>query len=188
MTIHVARVPMPRCAFEQIHVALYGYFPQSARDAERPFVWRVGEGGKAIYLASALRPTTPSMEATIEAGRSYEFSLTYKRVRNCKSKPIEIVAMPEMRERLIKWAADRGGDVGFVRLENPRAIHAQKHQKRVRLPIVDAYGSVFVRDAEAFERALVDGGPGTGKVYGLGMWWLDAIYAPLLQPDWRAAS
>lgn len=187
--IYLAKVPLPRCPFEQIHVALYSYFPHAVH-GERPYVWSIADGGASILMMSAMRPATTCAEIHVEAGMTYSFDLTYKRVRNSGKDhtPVEISSMPELRERIIKFVGDRGGQIGFVRLDKMRAIECRKGEHRVRLPIVDAAGQVYVTDAEKFEALLAGGGPGTGKAYGCGMWRLPELFEPALVSLTRVAA
>ena len=56
-----------------------------------------------------------------------------------------------------------------------RDMRFRSNQRQITLPIVDARGQVLVTDAEKFAALITSGGPGTGKAYGLGAWWLPQI-------------
>lgn len=170
---------------EQVHVAIYGYYPQAARDEARPYVWRLLAPSRML-IGSHLRPSAPSArEVFARHGMTYDFRLTFKRVRNVggttvrpdgerrkrKGRAIEMRDHDEIKDRLIRFAGERGGDVRYVRVEAMREVRIGL----ARLPICDAIGKVYVRDPIAFERLLCSGGPGTGKAYGLGMWYLPEI-------------
>lgn len=191
----VADVPRdPSMPMDQVHVALYGYFPQIGPGDPRPYVWRL-TGRDRVIIASRLRPSANgAREVFAPQGVTLDFRVTYKRVRmtgggkapdgevrRSRSRPVEITDFAELKERLIRFAAERGGDVRYVRIENQRLYRPGK--AGVGLPICDAIGKVFVRDPEAFDGLLCSGGPGTGKAYGLGMWWL-----PELMEAARAAA
>jgi hypothetical protein len=176
--------------FEQIHVMLYSFFPSVTKDEGRPYVWRLLARDR-IGIVSTCRPTAPGVrEVSIKSGVTYDFVLTYRRERNVAgsyTRPngtrrkrvahtVTITSMPELRERLIRFAGDRGGAVGYVRLDHQRTLLiASKH---ATLPIVDAVGNVLVTDADKFAVLLGSGGPGTGKAYGLGAWWLPQLMEP----------
>lgn len=172
--IYLATVPAPTAPLSAVHTALYSYFPNSPQ-GERPFVWRYLSRDR-IAMLSERQPATVCKEIHVDAGRTYEFRLTYKRERICRGKPVEIRDFDDMRDRLKTWAEQRGAHVGFVRFDKKRSIQFHKPGHRVMLPIVDATGTVIVSAAALFERSiLLMGGPGTAKAYGLGMWWLPEI-------------
>lgn len=179
---HLARGEAP---VDQVHVMLYGYFPQVALGDDRPFVWRL-IGPDTIAVMSRLRPAANgAREMNVAAGLTYDFRLTCKRQRNCggsytdkdgerrprKARPVTITLEDEVKERIRRHALRHGGDVRYVRIENMRELRMGD----IRLPICDAVGKIFVTDAAAFETLLTGGGPGTGKAYGLGMWWLPEL-------------
>lgn len=172
---------------DQVHVALYGYFPQIAPGDARPYVWRLVAPDR-ILLASRLRPSAPgAREIVAPRGATLDFRVTWKRVRNvggsytCKDgsrrsrqkHAVEITGHDELKQRLVAFAAPRGGDVRYVRIEGQRLYRPGK--TGVALPICDAIGKVYVHDPEAFDELLCGGGPGTGKAYGLGLWCLPEI-------------
>lgn len=171
---------------DQAHVAIYGYFPQVARGDARPYVWRL-LSADSMAIASHLRPSANgAREAYAGHGVTYDFRVTFKRVRNVggtmtrtdgtkrkrTARAVEVRDHDELKARLIRFAAERGGDVRYVRIENQRVYEPAKG---VKLPICDAIGKVYVRDPVAFDGLLSQGGPGTGKAYGLGMWYLPEI-------------
>lgn len=190
-SVWVADVVRPRTIpFEQIHVMLYSFFPGAPKEeGKRPYVWRMLAHDR-ICIMSAIRPTTSTArEIKIDAGVTLDFSLTYKRTRNVggtytrpdgekrkrDEKTITITSMPELRERLIRFVGERGGAIGYVRLDRMREIRLKS--KGATLPIVDAEGKVLVTNADKFAALLASGGPGTGKAYGLGAWWLPELMA-----------
>lgn len=176
----------PSMPLDQVHVALYGYFPQCAAAEERPYVWRLMSRDQLI-VASGLRPSSDSArEVWPKLGITYDFRLTMRRTRNVrgkvigpdgsmtdrKARTVTITDYDEIKDRVRRFAAERGGEVKFARVEGMRTYPVNK---KVRMPICDVIGKVYVRDAVAFETVLRGGGPGTGKAYGLGMWYLPEI-------------
>ena len=170
---------------DQVHVALYGYYPQCAAADARPYVWRLMSPDRML-IASDLRPSANSArEVRAQRGMTYDFRATIKRVRNVggvtkrpdgtarprNARAVVMTDHDEIKARVVRWAADRGGDVRYVRAENMREIRLG----HIRLPICDIIGKVYVSDADAFDSLLRSGGPGTGKAYGLGLWYLPEI-------------
>ncbi|MGD9617313.1 MAG: hypothetical protein AB7H90_19060 [Alphaproteobacteria bacterium] len=179
----------PDVPFEQIHVMLYSYFPQVTRGDPRPYVFRLLTRER-LAVGSSLRPVAPdARRVSPERGVTYDFRLTFKRVRNIHgsdSRPdgtrrarvprvVEITDPGEMKTRIARFAAPRGGSVRYVRVENVRLLTT----RRFTLPIADAVGKIYVDDAALIDRELLcNGGPSTGKSFGCGMWWLPELMVP----------
>lgn len=191
-TIWTATVPLPASVpLDQVHVMLYSYFPATTPGESRPYVWRLLSRDR-IGVVSAARPTTPAAAAfDLSAGITFDFVLTFKRVRNVgggtsvrrsgemrhrQYKPIRIDNMVELRERLVRFAGERGGSIGYARLDRMRDVVVHAGVRRISLPVVDAVGQVLVTDPDRFAALLASGGPGTGKAYGCGCWWLPSLF------------
>lgn len=162
---------------EQVHILLYSYFPSIARGAPRPYVWRLLSPDR-VGVISAMRPTAAKARChELAAGTTLEFSLTYKRVRsvNGGERYVTISSMTELRERLIAFAGQRGAAIGYVRLDKMRDLQLSGGDRNIRIPIVDACGAMLVTDAERCAGLLASGGPGTGKAFGCGAWWIPQI-------------
>ena len=185
-----ANVPRPASVpIEQIHVMLYSFFPGVPRGDGRPYVWRLLAMDR-IGLVSAIRPAASNArQVEVAAGITYEFKLTYKRTRNSggssarpdgsrrqrSASSVTINSMVELRERMIRFVGERGGAIGYVRLDQMRDLRLQSRDRTVTLPIVDAAGQVRVTDPAQFVGLLTSGGPGTGKAYGCGAWWIPSL-------------
>lgn len=171
---------------DQVHVALYSYFPQVAHGEGRPYVWRLLDAER-LLVASHLRPTANgAREVVARQGLTYDFRATIKRARNVRGsytrpdgtrrnrtpRAVEMKDHDEIKRWATQFAEKRGGDIRYIRVEN-MCLYRPKHG--VALPICTLVGKVFVRDADAFDQFLASGGPGTGKAYGLGMWYLPEI-------------
>lgn len=174
--------------FGQVHVALYAYFPQIGHGESRPYVYRYLSPGRVAVL-SALRPSAPAArEVRAHRGQTLQFRLTWNRVRNVRgsyTRPdgsyrkrvprAAVIADPEeLKARVAKFAAARGGLVRYIRCERPRILQVPG---RFEVPIVDSEGMVYVDDEVAFDRLLCLGGPGTSKAFGCGLWWLPELMA-----------
>lgn len=70
----ISTVPHPPCDDYQVHQYLWCYFPNKARDAPRPFLFRVD--GSRIMMLSAARPATQCVQIPPpERERVYQFSV-----------------------------------------------------------------------------------------------------------------
>ena len=191
--VWVAQVPLPASVpLAQVHVMLYSYFPGVGHGEARPYLWRLLAKDR-VGIVSGARPTAPSARlVTVAAGVTLDFRLTYKRVRQSggghrradgtrrqrQATPITLTSMPELRQRLIAFAGERGGSIGYVRLAGMGEMRVRKADSTITLPVVDAEGQVLVTDAEKFAGLLSTGGPGTGKAFGCGAWWLPSLMDP----------
>ncbi|WP_036292155.1 type I-E CRISPR-associated protein Cas6/Cse3/CasE [Methylosinus sp. PW1] len=186
MSVYIAKINTPRGPISSIHCALYACLPPRPEGSKRPFVWRVADGGRSIVFVSSEMPIVPHATISLEAGRSYEFAITYTRDKHVGKKKarhlVEINSMLDLRDRISHFAGSYGGSVGFVRHEHMRTLHVRRQNEHLEMPIVDAYGRVVVEDPVAFEQVVLQGGPGGAKVYGCGMWWLPEIMEPALSP------
>lgn len=191
MMLWIAEIDIPPgMPIDQIHVMLYSYFPQVQKGDARPYVWRLIGPGRAVVM-SKLRPSSASARqiAIPEAPTTYDFAVTFKRVRNVGGtytrddgtkrnrtpKAVAIDDPAELSERMKRWVSGRGGDIGFVRIGGMRELSFPSGPRRITIPICDAVGKVLIRAPEAFSDMLWRGGPGTGKAYGCGMWWMPEI-------------
>jgi hypothetical protein len=176
----------PEAPFAQVHVLLYAYFPWVRHGEPRPYVFRWRDRG-TVAVCSQMRPAAPAVrEAVAREGATYDFALTFNRVRNVsgsyrrpdgtwRKRPPRAVVIEdhaELKARVTGFAAGRGGDVRYVRVERPRVLRVPG---RFEVPIADAVGKVVVTDADRFNELLWRGGPGTSKAFGCGMWWLPEL-------------
>lgn len=166
---------------DQVHVALYGYFPQHPEGEVRPYVWRL-LSRNCLLVGSRLRPTAnTAREVYARQGVTYDFRLTFRRTRNVcwmkkdgskGTKTVTISDYGELKRRLKEHVEGRGaGDLAYARITKLSVMRMGKK----RIPIAHAEGKVYVRDPVEFDAMLCHGGPGTGKAYGLGMWYLPEI-------------
>jgi hypothetical protein len=185
--VWIATVDRPNAMpLDQVHVALYGYYPQCAARDARPYVWRLASQN-TVMMASSMRPSAPSARQVMpQHGTTYDFKLVFKRTRNVggtytrpdgakrqrDKKTIVMRNHDEIKKRLIEYTAPRGGAVKYVRIENMQQYNPTP---TITLDICTAIGKVFVTDADQFDALLCSGGPSTGKAYGLGMWYLPEI-------------
>lgn len=190
-TVWSAIVPLPaHVPLEQVHVMLYSYFPDHPPGAPRPYVWRLIDKGH-IGIVSSTRPTAMSAQAhDLPAGVTLDFKLTFKRERTVggsytradgtrrqrERKIVTIGKMAELRQWLIAFAAGRGVGIGYVRLDSMRDLRIERRERTICLPIVDAAGQMLITDPDLCAGLLAGGGPGTGKAYGCGCWWLPSLF------------
>jgi hypothetical protein len=173
-------VPAADVPFDQQHVALYSYFPAFSRPApgepsHRPYVWRALDA-KRLAVLSSVRSTAPRCaQITAEAGVTYAFETTIKRVRVCKGRYITFHDYGELCKWIKYFASNRGAQIGFISVKGFGELKFQKKVDRVRIPIAHVRGKMLVTDAAMFDAVLCGGGPGTGKAYGCGMWWLPEV-------------
>lgn len=166
----VAQVPKPAVPLASLHKLLYGYFPGIAPDASRPFVYRIEHD--SLIIGSSIRPACDAREVVPEVGRTYQFDAILKPMNGGGRNPI--VGNSARRE----WVARnvQGAVVGFAEIHDMPDITTHKgNGRRITLPVCRAIGTLVVTDPASFTAFLGRGGPGTGKVYGCGMWVLPEL-------------
>lgn len=168
----VANVPNPQVPLASVHKHLFGYFPGFPDGDARPFVFGVNENKERIVMASAIRPACPAIEVHPQEGISYQFQALL-RPENGGGRGGHR-SNDERRDWLRRNV--RGAQVGFVEFFDLADLHCTKSDGQfVRFARCRAAGVAFVTDAMAFEEFLCAGGPGTGKTFGMGMWYLPEL-------------
>ena len=184
--IHVATVPRdPSTSIGQVHAMLYSYFPGAAQ-GERPFVWRLLAADRVAVVSATPSSALDRRAVRLEAGATYAFELAMKAARNAdRDQPrggrrqgeVESTAPAQVRGRLARYAAERGIAVGFSRVTLMAHMGIASRGRRIPIPVAHVKGLALVTDADAAERMIAAGGPGTGKAWGLGLWWLPELMA-----------
>ncbi len=180
----LALVPRPPVPLAGIHTVLSGYFPGQPMDGprERLFLWR-GYDSTRLAMLSAIEPATACVAFTVVSGRVYPFKAELRRTKHCgrNRREVRIEGNDNLRAWLARGAEAGGGRVTYASFTNPREIKFQKNiNTRVTLQAISVSGLVQIVDAPRFADFLAFGGPGTGKPYGLGLWWLPEVMEPAL--------
>lgn len=166
----VAQIAKPAVPLASLHKLLYGYFPGIAPDASRPFVYRVERD--SIILGSAIQPACEARQAAPTAGRTYQFDVVAKPMNGGGRNPIR--GNDARREWLTRNV--RGAKVNLCEIHDmPNLETTKSNGVPVWMPLCRAIGTVTVTDPGEFSEFLARGGPGTGKVYGCGMWVLPEL-------------
>lgn len=166
----------PSTAVQDVHAMLYSYFPWTRPGDPRPFVWRMLAPDRLAVLSARPSAAPGCREVVLPAGVTLDFALAYKRVRNAGHRPVVLTDPAEMAERLRAFAAVRGVAVGFCRVVGQDRLHLpHKGRPPIALPVAHAAGKAVVVDPDKAAAMLASGGPGTGRAYGLGLWWLPEV-------------
>lgn len=178
-------VPRPPAPLAGIHTALFGYFPGMATDRprERLFLWRGYDRGRLVML-SRIEPATACVAFTVAGARVYQFRTDLRRTKHCgrDRREVTIEGNNDLRAWISRAAEAGGGKITYVSVSNHRQIKFNKDASTlVRLEAISVSGLVQIVDAPRFADFLAFGGPGTGKPYGLGMWWLPEVMEPALK-------
>lgn len=180
----VSLVPRPTTPLAGIHTVLAGYFPDRPNDGprERLFLWRGYDAGRLVML-SRTEPATACAAFTVVSSRVYPFIAELRRTKHCgkNRREVTIEGNDNLRAWLSRATEAGGGKITYATFRNPRTIKFQKNAETiVRLETITVSGLAQIVDAPRFADFLAGGGPGTGKPYGLGMWWLPETMDPAL--------
>ncbi|WP_198151032.1 type I-E CRISPR-associated protein Cas6/Cse3/CasE [Hyphomicrobium sulfonivorans] len=143
-------------------------------------MWKLIDSERVAMLSN-IKPACTCVPVSALAGVALEFKATLRcdgsRTQGKHRRRVSYVrSRVEIREWLKRAAMDGGCEVTYVDVGEPRQLEIKRRDKTITMSIVDVSGIVIAHDADTFERFLVFGGPGTGKVYGCGMWWIPALY------------
>lgn len=172
--MRLAIVPDLLVPLAGIHYALAGYFPgHPAGGPDRAFLWR-RYSRDWLAVCSALAPACAHARVEHAEGVVYRFSARLRVEKHYgKARTRVIIREPDAIRR---WIANNltGAELVFAQCAHPRIIKFNKTTSQtVTINVSDVEGLVRVTDADAFDQFLTRGGPGTGKVYGCGMWWTE---------------